>query len=419
MRFDHPIFQGPRVVDVTTETKRDPHTGDEIAAWRVQEDVGRPGLVASRRRFVAAPDSEILAGGVNSKGNRGVPLVREGNLFLWGFSAAPDRMTEAGRAALANAIVYMRDFDGQAPTRRAGVRARGEWRDILDSPYVEGVELPRYFGPSLIAAHGTDKEALRADLEVREPYLYVARGSATLRIDADAEALGHPTNSFDLIRAALEANDERGTRILERYWPNDELVAARPTTLAGLDALADEVCFSEGEGYRWLSRPSVAGPERWEIAGALASLQLPRTSEQAPAVFGARLVGSYQDASGKAHTAAGSVATLAVRAEVLRGWHVTLASDDGMYTPVTIELELPDGARWVADEFTVDGRARREKASRNGYGRLDFTREFWARCAPGEYELAGKIRFQVCDEERCLRPTQVEFTTTLVVYGTR
>ena len=115
----------------------------------VAEKVGAPPLAGEILDFlawVAAYTMFPLGSVLRLSMRSGEALAPPQGLFGYRASgAAPDRMTEAGRAALANAIVYMRDFDGQAPTRRAGVRARGEWRDILDSPYVEGVELPRYF----------------------------------------------------------------------------------------------------------------------------------------------------------------------------------------------------------------------------------------------------------------------------------
>ena len=211
------------------------------------------------------------------KGDRGVPLVREGNLFLWGFSGSPEQMTVPGRAALVNAITYMKKFDGKIPTRRVGTRERSTWQGILDSPYVRPDRLPTYFGPSLVAAHGKDKEAYRADLEQRSPFLYVARGTAALSIDSDAEALGYPTDSLDLIKAALLSADERGRRVMERYWPSDDLVIARPKTVEELEKVANQVVFSETHGYRWLSKPPMAAPQRWEIVDALKAMDLSET----------------------------------------------------------------------------------------------------------------------------------------------
>lgn len=414
MRFDHPIFAGPLAVDRTTETKADPVTGETIEAWRVQEDHDEPGLVASRKHFVGAPDSEIVSGGVNLKGRRGVPLVREGNIFLWGFSAAPDTMTDGGRAAFVNAIAYIARFDGQVPTRRDGVAARASWRGVIESPYVKPERLPRYFGPSLVAAHGDDKAAYAKDLEVREPYLFVARGSANLRIDHDAEALGHPTNSLDLIRAAIAEGGARGARILDRYWPEDDLVVARPGTPEGLDAISGDVVFTEMHGYRWISQPAASAPEDWVLDDALAQLIGPDPSEVAPAMFSARGVGGYNSES-HAHVDRFEAATVAVRAEVLEGWHLTLGSADSAITSVAIELDLPEGVAWIEDEFEIEGPTEVLEGALTGHGTLVWTRDVWVTAEPGDHEIQGTVRFQVCDVESCLPPMDAQVTMELRV----
>lgn len=415
MRLRHPIFQGPRTVDTTTVSKVDEYTGKTIDAWRVQKDLKEPGLVATRRRFVDSPDSEIIAGGINMKGDRGVPLVREGNLFLWGFSGSPEQMTDSGKAALVNAIHYIKKFDGQTPLGRIGTRERSRWKSILDSKYIAGKRLPTYFGPSLVAAHGEDKEAYRRDLKEREDFLFVQKGTSTFSIDADAEALGRATNSLDLIEAALKSQDARGRRVLERYWPNDDLVISRPKSPAELKKVADQVVFSETHGYRWLSKPPVAPPEPWEVVDAFNAMEKTKgPSEDDPANFSARLVGGY-NAKVLAYDQRLGVVTLAVRAEILDDWHVTIDAGDTGMQPVEIEVKLPDGLAWHTPKFAVEGTTIAKNGLVEGHGTLFWKRNIWIKGAAGTYTVTGKVIFSVCNEFRCLKPVEMPFETRVKV----
>jgi hypothetical protein len=414
VRFEHPVFQGPRKVDATTIEKVDQYSGKTIQAWRVQEDVGKPGLVATRRRFVGAADSEILSGGTNMKGDRGVPLVREGNLFLWGFSAAPKKMTPAGRAAFINAVSYIADFAGQAPVRRVGTAQRSRWRGVIESPYVKPSRLSAYFGASILAEYGADKKTLAAGLAKREAFLYVPRGQARWEIDTDAEALGHATDSLDLIRAALKAGDERGRRLLARYWPKDDLVMERPTTEEALDALVDQIYFSEYYGYRWLSRPPIPGPEEWEVEDALQMMKASDPSPEAPAIFRARLVGAYNQPELASDRRLGLV-TFALRAEVLENWHLTIKSKDAAAPALSIDIDLPEGLAWQDDDFSLRGPTKAGVAGIEASGTLTWTRKIWIQGPAGPYTVKGVVRFQVCDEERCLAPIELPFEAKMKV----
>src|SRR5262249_42645303 len=82
------------------------------------------GMVADGHGFEDSPDCERISGGVNSKGPRAIAIGRQANLLQWGFYGAPDRMTAPARRAFLNAIVYMRQFDGQVPLVQKQGRGR-------------------------------------------------------------------------------------------------------------------------------------------------------------------------------------------------------------------------------------------------------------------------------------------------------
>jgi len=61
----------------------------------------------------------VLALGVNTGKEYGaVGVGRHGNILLWGYSAPPSKMTDAGRKLFLNCIYYIHRFDGKAPLIR-------------------------------------------------------------------------------------------------------------------------------------------------------------------------------------------------------------------------------------------------------------------------------------------------------------
>ena len=104
MRLDHPIFAGPLVPNLQLETRPGstldagdltPELPETVDTWRVQSGLGHTGALATPWGFGDSPDTEWIASGPNAVSPIAVALGRHGNVFLWGFSAAPDRMTAA------------------------------------------------------------------------------------------------------------------------------------------------------------------------------------------------------------------------------------------------------------------------------------------------------------------------------------
>src|SRR5262245_53404506 len=91
----HAIFRGPNPVTPTLTRETNPVTKRPIEAWVVHQPLsGAYGVVASADHFRSAADSEIIAGGLNDKGDRGVALVREAHTFYWRFAGGPSQMTD-------------------------------------------------------------------------------------------------------------------------------------------------------------------------------------------------------------------------------------------------------------------------------------------------------------------------------------
>lgn len=123
MVLDHEIFRKP--YSVTPTLVEEPHNRDAertVRNWTVYR--GREkyeiGLVSNRDKLSGAPDTEIISGGVNSKGDRGVALAREANLFQWGFTGPPSAMTDEAKKVFVNAVCYIAQFDGHSVHADAG-----------------------------------------------------------------------------------------------------------------------------------------------------------------------------------------------------------------------------------------------------------------------------------------------------------
>jgi hypothetical protein len=93
--FEKPLKVEPEFEEVPTRGEYpyislDQSLGDTMQAWRVQTkdypDVD-PGLVSDLYGFEDSPDCEVIAQGMAQKGPDTLALGRQGNFFMWGFSA--------------------------------------------------------------------------------------------------------------------------------------------------------------------------------------------------------------------------------------------------------------------------------------------------------------------------------------------
>src|SRR4030095_11781576 len=123
MRSEHEIFKGPLPVKIEFTEIATPKNylnfpeGKNLPAklkvWKVHDGEFKEGggvdvgLVCSPD-IEEAPDGEWISGGVNSKGPNSLAIGRQGNLFLWGFYGAPDRLTESAKRVFLNSICYIK-----------------------------------------------------------------------------------------------------------------------------------------------------------------------------------------------------------------------------------------------------------------------------------------------------------------------
>ena len=276
MRLDHAILNRPLDAGVVLEEHEWEQDYDPRGTWLVQTgELGKVndyGVVSDGHGFTDSPDCEHISGGINSKGPRAVAIGRQANMLQWGFYAAPDRMTESGKKAFLNAIVYMKQFDGHKPLVKKSSRARS-WLEQyvetvreLDSmdessrDFYEGY-LPKKFPASLIAEVGLDADALEEWRAANEEYFFnPARGD--FQVDEDLARLGVSNRRPEfldllLVRLAADAEDELGLRLAGRYLGQHGKDAA--TAIAWIRANREWLFYSDTGGYRWFVDSNAKG----------------------------------------------------------------------------------------------------------------------------------------------------------------
>lgn len=320
----HPIFNTPLKVNLTFEDVPTPETythyyngrnlGKFMPMWRVQKEGyldgnGYPiGLVATAEGFVDATDSEIISAGVSSKSKNTVALGRHANLFHWGFSAAPDDMTQEAQEVFLNVIHYIEKFNGQKPySHRKYRKASREFsielafmakeadyegykdtvqagfdymKNVLKQKEANGEELsfaekrqlnaesPDFpdretwikttilgmLPKSVTAKFGTDLDSYLPYYKENIEYLIPAAGPFQFVVDQDVKSLGlsnRQVSTLDKLITMLERSDntELAKRILERYTYEkfDSVTQWR----AWFEAYKNRLFFSDVNNYKF------------------------------------------------------------------------------------------------------------------------------------------------------------------------
>lgn len=329
---NHPIFKGPYKVDIRSEVNPAPagaveyaglygeEVPDSVEMWTVQtlnytdDPEIRVGLVCRPWGYDDSPDAEVISGGVSSKSIDAVAIGRHGNFFHWGFGASPSGLTESGRNALANSIVYMasmgprriiaRKLKENIATRNSVSQAKGRidrraWQTendarmhfylkvdsgqravkakieagapltLADSAYMSippqrkpkpmpYAEFIRQHEPELFHIFGEDIEAYNEYYDKNTPWFYPAgKYGEELDIDEDVRSLGVANNDVRMLDkcVALIADEDpyeadKARRILERYTL---CRFETPAEWRGwLDAVRDRLFFTESGGWLWL-----------------------------------------------------------------------------------------------------------------------------------------------------------------------
>jgi hypothetical protein len=421
-KLNHAIFQGPVPVRPTIVQEANPYTGEIAGMWKVHEKVKDPGLVTAVEQFLDADDSEIISGGINLKGDHGVALVREANLFLWGPIGRPQLMTEEARRVLVNTIVYMKRFDGAKQTSWRGLSGRQELRTVLATKDLHRMLGPerayQSFLPELVTKYGAEIEKYRAYYTPNLPYLRQPHGTIWFDVDEDAKSMGLANNDPRLIEKCVEllqqpAQADKALKLLQRYTG---LTFSTPGEWQQwLTENKGKLYFSDSYDYRFFAGPAGPAPTQKSIQTTIKFMNMEEPNDVAPVSVGTTVATYFHSKDGN-FSKKGALITLVVRLNIAEGWHVyAKVPQDVPYKPVTIENELPKGFRWNGEWQKPDS-SRGDVAGLTEYrGESVFTRQFYPTAVTSKTTIRGTIYFQACNAEKCMPAASAPFEIPMTV----
>ncbi len=482
---DHAIFKGPFKVKIKTEMRDTPSgaleyakmMGDKLPSqtemWRVQTTSYettpdyRIGMVSRPVGYLDSPETEIISSGECAKSIDAVAIGRHANFFHWGFSASPDYLTEAGKAALANAIVYISKFKNEhviarkmnesIANREHDIKAKKysntpeAWKDYVESnrkfyaqmdsihksavaKKAKGEELndadlmyldydasqrpkePTFAEymkrrePQLYHVFGDDGAAYAQWYDKNAGWLYPTSEGYYLDLDEDARTLGIANNDkaiLDRCITMLEKGEEEGLarRVLHRYTLCR--FATAQEWRQWFEAYKDKLFFSESGGFLWLVNTqdrSVPGNDYSVLEGE------PKTVKATPTA------GVNKDnpvaLSASLNTTADGSKQIVVGMKIFTDFHTygTVSSKDP-FIPTKVEVELPQGYELVGQvKSTV------AKPSAPGSETTYYTDEAtFTQTIKGKGAGTAKVTvsYQACDASMCYPPAEKTLTVEL------
>jgi hypothetical protein len=408
----HEVFQKPFKVDlqfdeipVPAHYRNHPDgkkLGTTIKVWKVQTKKFPeidPGLVSDPLGFDDSPDTEFISSGLNSKGPNSVALARQGNYFLWGFSAAPPDMTSEARRCFVNAVCYIHKFDGQKPLVRRQQSSR-RWA-LVYAHYLEQFGgddrfVEQLFPKDLRERFGKDPAKYVRYYEENLEYLHPAE--VGFAVDEDAKSLGLSNRKVELLDkcvSLLEQGDrpELASRILKRYTTED-YPDAKPWR-TWLDTNRRRLFFTDVGGYKF-----VVAPESLDRQVEDRTPREPNVND--PVVAAVELA--------PAKVRPGESLDIVVRIKLAPTWHVYAAEGTpGPGVPTSLKLQLPKGVEaeggWAYPKPDRDRDGQRIYA-----GTLEFRHRLRVAqdAAPGPIEVACEFSYQACDPQSCRLPAKAD-----------
>ncbi|MFK7820500.1 MAG: protein-disulfide reductase DsbD domain-containing protein, partial [Planctomycetaceae bacterium] len=459
MRIRHDIFNTPNKVKPTITNQPTPtsyaqypegkNLGKTMPMWRVQTEGYEThqgqliGVVSGYDGFLDSPDVEWISSGANSKGPKSVALGRHGNFFHWGFAASPTYLTDEAKDVFVNAVHYIAKFDRQAPIARktkgtmmrsaidsaiesmsdesyaetvafyemrrtdwkkqiAEIRKRIEAgedvpereRRMLESPLPEAPprmsRVMRFIPEDRAEEFEGKPEKATAYLKKIKPFVRPS-GYYELEVDEELMELGIANSDIKVLEKGIELlntdQKELGQRLLERYtgqsfktqeaWPN------------WFKANRQKLFFTEAGGYKWLVNTLDSSKKRVPRKAVRATRKTPFAADM-----------SVEPGSD-------GRCTLRVDIDILDGWHAyDRTPPNSAYVPLKWSLKLPDGVKQVGKWKKPRGRFSTENPGLTQFeGRLKFSCELSANATAKVEEIECSVRYQICDDQRCLRPT--------------
>ncbi len=269
--LNHEVYQKPFKVEPdfefldTPANYRDRHLGDEnlpdkMKVWRVQNTGKTSGSVVARSYgFADSPDAEVLARGFNHGKEYGaVGVGRHGNFLQWGYSAAPSKMTDAGKKFFLNCVCYIKRFDGKAPLVRTtsshrldALRLAALINRIKDKEFFSGT-----FSSDLMEKYQGDPNGL---VQYYKNDFQLIYRDKVYRIDEELKSLDINSNrSVDALQRLIgllqdKTRADAARQLLARY--TKESFASAEQWQRWLTANRERIFFSDVGGYKFFVAP--------------------------------------------------------------------------------------------------------------------------------------------------------------------
>ncbi len=234
---------------------------------RIQDtnnQVGKAGAVA-RGIYIEYPgEAETITLGFSpGKSYDSVGVGRHGNFMLWGWSAAPSKMTPAGRKLFLNCICYIHRYD-KKPFVAIPSRAMNRDRDLAmifdrmeQRPSNAASYLSGYFPPEMASKYENDLAGMRKHYEENVEFVYAVRRK--LYVDEDLKSLAVDSNRKvaaikELIELlADESKAQVAQKCLTRY--TDQEFKSAQAWGQWYEENAQHLIFSDTGGYRFYRIP--------------------------------------------------------------------------------------------------------------------------------------------------------------------
>lgn len=231
---------------------------------RIQDtnnQVGKAGAVAPGVTAEYPGEAEtVTLGFAPGKAYDSVGIGRHGNFMLWGWSASPANMTEAGRKLFLNAICYIHRYDRKPFVRipqRAMARTKIDTffgRMAMRSDIAESY-LKYYFPPELAQKYKQDPDGTRKYYEENIELVYAAERK--FHVDEELKSLGIKSNRditmlktlIDLLKDASKAR--LAQTCLTRY--TDQSFRSQQAWQDWYEKSAEHLIFSDIGDYRFYS----------------------------------------------------------------------------------------------------------------------------------------------------------------------
>ena len=458
IRTEHPVFHRPFDVRLTLENRPTPedfynYNQDwvlprEIPMWRVVRDSSRIGMVSGWYGLSEGNDAEFISGGHCMKSYENMAIGRHGNFFLWGFGAAPDRMTAEAQTVFANSVDYISRFAGHKPVvrkfnypvlrdkirdfltvltpegyqiylkgvdtyncwlvkkqedlRRSGKTLSAEEQKFMERgpmkpwSHLEYVKKNSQFG--LIYDYQMDIEAVRNFLTENMDYFNCGHLSeGKLFVDEEVKELGIPNWDIRLLDTCVkmletQRQPEKALRILKRYTNQQFNDTAQ--WRSWLDTCRGKLFFTELGDYKFMGDGSEC------INYAIRE----KEKEERPVVVSVDLVDN------------GKEQEIKVCFKIQSGYHIYASGGKDCPLVLTnVAFTFPEGVRKIGElqkpasrKYAGDSEVRIYK------GEVVFAQKISIQ-NPGNAAMQIKciVDYQCCNADICLSPEKETHTITL------